>query len=120
MTITKSTQKQNQENQKHPSKYPWTSCHYNGAGKADENITPHQFYLRLGKMAEDRQLAYRSLFKCHLSRQTLDEIRESTNKAWVLGDNRFKVQIEQQLNRRVAPLPRGGDRKSVRYLDSIK
>ncbi len=43
------------------------------------------------------------------------EIRETTNKAWVLGGERFKKQIESQTGRRAALTPCGGDRKSEKY-----
>ncbi|MGY0638931.1 MAG: hypothetical protein ACW7DW_18525, partial [Paraglaciecola chathamensis] len=46
---------------------------------------------------------------------TLQEIRDATYKAWVLGENRFKQQIEEQTGRRVVPLARGGDRKSKSF-----
>ena len=46
---------------------------------------------------------------------TLKEIRDAINKAWVLGDDRFKKQIEKQAGRRVSPMVRGGDRKSEKY-----
>ena len=45
----------------------------------------------------------------------LKEIRDATHKAWVLGDNRFKAQIEAQTGRRVSSQQRGGDRKSAAY-----
>ncbi len=102
----------------HPSKYPWSSYQYNARGKVNQNITPHQLYLRLAKTAQARQKAYRDLFRSRLSDQTLDNIRESTNKAWVLGSSRFKQQIEKKLNRRAVPLPRGGDRRSEKYRES--
>ncbi len=104
---------------KHPTKFPWSSYHYNGLGKANGIVTPRRLYLRPGKTQKDRQKVYRELLKGHISEQVLTEIRESTNKAWVLGSSRFKEQIERKLNRRVAPLPRGGDRKSEAYRDSI-
>lgn len=103
----------------HPSKYPWSSYRCNALGKANPNVTAHQLYLRLGKAAEERQMAYRGLFRSRLSEQMLEEIRESTNKAWVLGSSRFKQNIEKNLNRRIAPLPKGGDRKSGKYHASI-
>ena len=99
----------------HPSAYPWSSYGYNGLGKTDLVVTPHQEYLRLGIESEERQLAYRSLFKSHITEKTLTEIREASNKAWVLGSSRFKQEIEQKLNRRAVPLARGGDRKSSVY-----
>ena len=99
----------------HPSAYPWSSYGYNGLGQTDLVVTPHQEYLRLGTESEERQLAYRSLFKSRITEKTLAEIREASNKAWVLGSSRFKQEIEQKLNRRAVPLARGGDRKSSVY-----
>jgi len=69
---------------------------------------------------EERQQAYRALFKNHLNEKTLTAIRESTNKAWVLGSSHFKDKIEQQLNRRISPATKGGDRKSAAYRERAK
>jgi len=102
----------------HPSEYPWSSYRYHAIGESNNNIVPHKLYLALSKKAEDRQKAYRALFRSRLPEQVLDEIRESTNKAWVLGSSRFKQQIEKKLNRRTMPLPRGGDRRSEKYRGS--
>ena len=38
----------------------------------------------------------------------LQEMREATNKLWVLESNFFKENIQKQLSRRVTALPRGG------------
>ena len=46
---------------------------------------------------------------------TIDQIRQATNKAWVLGSRHFKDEIAKQLNRRVSPAAKGGDRKSEKY-----
>ena len=48
----------------------------------------------------------------------LAAIREATNKAWALGDDRFKAQIEAKTGRRPVLLGRGGDRKSVAFRES--
>lgn len=97
---------------RHPAEYLWSSYRQNAIGKAIKLISPHSVYIRLGKNAEERQSAYRALFKDNqLGDYTLDEIRTAVNKSWVLGDNRFKAQIEAQLGRCILPLPRGGDRK---------
>ncbi len=50
----------------------------------------------------------------------LKNIRDATNKSWVLGDSKFKESVAQQLARRVTPLPKGGDRKSRKYHEQIK
>ncbi len=79
-------------------------------------LTP--LILRLGNTEEERQSAYRSLFRGRLPERQLSEIREATNKGWVLGDDRFKAQIEVKTGRRAAPLGRGGDRKSAEYQET--
>ena len=99
----------------HPSDYHWSSYHFNALGKPDELMSPHIEYLRLGRSEDARQVAYRQLFKHHIAETSMDEIREATNKAWILGNDRFKQRIQKQLDRRVEPSVRGGDRKSDRF-----
>jgi putative transposase len=96
----------------HPAEYPWLSYHGNTLNKDVELLSPHHCYLSLGTSKEAHKQAYKHLFKHHIPELTLQEIRDGTNKAWVLGENRFKQQIEQQTGRRAIPLARGGDRKS--------
>ena len=62
---------------------------------------------------------YTALLEHEISDYTLEEIRESINRAWVLGDGRFKKQIESATGRQVSPNARGGDRKSEKYKVSI-
>lgn len=100
----------------HPSDYPWSSYRCNAMGKTDVLVQPHTEYLRLGKTDEERQAAYRQLFKHHIAESSLNEIREATNKAWVLGNDRFKQRVQRQLERRVEPSARGGDRKSEKFM----
>ncbi len=99
----------------HPSEYPWSSYRFNALGQPDPLVTPHLQYRRLGKTDEERQSAYRQLFRHHIPEAGLAEIREATNKAWVLGSDRFKERIQKQLERRVEPAARGGDRKSEKF-----
>lgn len=99
----------------HPSDYPWSSYHYNALGQSDDLITPYVEYLQLGNSAEARQAAYRDLFEQTIPDGCVEAIRTATNKAWVLGDDRFKQRIQQQVARRVKPNARGGDRKSEKY-----
>ena len=105
---------------RHASEYPWSSYRYNALGRETKMITPHQEYLRLGSCCDSRQSAYRSLFRGRMAERELAAIREATNKAWALGDDRFKAQIEAKTGRRATPLGRGGDRKSKQYLESKK
>jgi putative transposase len=100
----------------HPSEYPWSSYRCNALGQANELVTPHREYSHLGKTGEARQAAYRQLFKHRLPESSVEEIREATNKAWVLGSDRFKQRIQKQLDRRVEPSAKGGDRKSEKFM----
>ena len=96
----------------HPSDYPWSSYRRNALGQEDDLLSPHFEYRHLGSSEEERQAAYRQLFKHHLSDESISAIREATNKAWVLGGDRFKQRIQKHLDRRVEPAAKGGDRKS--------
>lgn len=99
-----------------PCDYPWSSYHCNAMGKPDDAVKPHQEYLSLGLSKEQRLLTYRDLFRAHLGERELAEIRNSADKGWVLGSMRFKEEIGSQLARRLTPLSRGGDRKSVAFV----
>ncbi len=99
----------------HPGDYPWSSYRHNALGQEDAHVVPHGVYRRLGRTAEARQAAYRALFRQRIAARTLEELREATNKAWVLGNDRFRARIESHLNRRCSPKARGGDRKSQAY-----
>jgi putative transposase len=92
---------------RHPRDYRWSSYAYHADGRSNHLLTPHMLYQRLGGTAAARQQAYRALFGHHLSGETLDAIREATNKAWVLGSEKFKDRLAKKLERRVSPLPRG-------------
>lgn len=96
----------------HPADYPWSSYRGNALGISDALLTPHPLFLALGASTEDRQAAYRELFNAHIEDKTLEEVRASINKAWVLGSEHFMSLIAAQLNRRASPLPKGGNRKS--------
>jgi putative transposase len=100
----------------HPSEYPWSSYAVNALGMDERALlVPHSEYLLLGADASTRQAAYRALFKTRISEKTLEDIRESTNKSWVLGSDRFKAQIQAKTGRVTAPRARGGDRKSEKF-----
>jgi len=99
----------------HPTEYPWSSYQQNAMGKVIELVTSHSCYLSLADSDIKRQDVYQSLFEHQIPAYTLEEIREATNKGWVLGNERFKKQIESQTGRRVTALTHGGDRKSIKY-----
>jgi putative transposase len=102
----------------HPGDYRWSSYAANALGESDPLVTPHLLYQALGTCASKRQAGYQRTFQDHIDNNTLAAIRESTQKGWALGDDRFKDEIEQLLHRRVRPLPRGGDRRSTAFRES--
>lgn len=97
-----------------PYDYKWSSYAKNAQGQHDNLVQGHHLYMLMGRNDVSRQGAYSALFKEHLAKKDIEVIRESTNKAWVLGSDKFKDEIETALRRRTRPLPRGGDRTRSR------
>ena len=104
----------------HPAEYSWSSFQRNALGTPVQLITPHECYQALAKTDKTRQKRYLALFEKDIPDYAIEEIRNSINKAWVLGDEEFKEQIEKQTGRRASPQQRGGDRKSKKYLKKLK
>jgi len=102
-----------------PRDYGWSSYAYNALGTEDKLVAPHTSYQRLGNSLKARQRAYRKRFEEPLDKALLTQIRNATNKAWLLGDEAFIRSIESKLNRRATPRPRGGDRRSAAYRKSV-
>jgi len=102
---------------KHPSDYPWSSYACNAQGKIDKIITPQREYMKLAKTEGRRRSAYSKLFRKTLDTQILGDIRECTNKAWVLGNDKFKRKVTRQTNRAAESKGHGGDRRSEVFLD---
>ncbi len=90
-----------------PRDYPWSSHGANATGANDKLITPHERYTALGADPSARQTAYRALFSEELSKATLERIRESTNRGWALGSQRFRDEVAALLGRRTPPATRG-------------
>ena len=99
----------------YPSDYPWSSYGCNATGEANRLVSAHELYLALGANQQERCEIYRGLFNSHIEARELDEIRNATNKSWVLGTSRFKERIEAMTARQAKPKGRGGDRKSKKY-----
>tara|TARA_R110002050_G_scaffold71891_3_gene154663 strand:+ start:49679 stop:50401 length:723 start_codon:yes stop_codon:yes gene_type:complete len=104
----------------HPEEYPWSSYQANAVGKAIELLTPHEQYVKLADTHTERLSRYVGLFDEYLSDNTIELIRAATNKAWILGSELFKRQVETQINRRVEPANRGGDRKSEGFREQTR
>ena len=98
-----------------PEEYRWSSYAHNGLGCKNKYIVAHKEYLQLGASESERCGAYRALFGGHIDTLVLHKIRDSTNRNIVLGNERFRDEIEAQLNRRVRRYSHGGDRRSEQF-----
>ncbi len=90
-----------------PADYPYSSYAAHAQGAASELLRDHELYQRLGRSPKTRQAAYRQLFRAKLPKADVEAIRQATQKAWALGDERFRRKIARAAGRRTTPLPRG-------------
>lgn len=103
-----------------PGEYPWSSYRHNGMGIAAALISEHDEYRNLGNTRVDRVQAYRTYFENQLPSELLEDIRLCTNKGWVIGDEKFRTEIEAALQRKVHGSKWGGDRKSITFARPVK
>jgi len=93
-----------------PAHYRWTSYRANALGQTDPRLTPHPLYLSLGRGDQNRQAAYRALFRTHLDREAIDDIRLALHQNQPLGNARFYDRIEKMTGARREARPRGRPR----------
>jgi putative transposase len=93
-----------------PAHYRWTSYRANALGQPDGLLTPHSLYLALGRTEQQRQDAYRTLFRTHLDTDAISDIRLALNQSQQLGNARFYAKIEKVTGERREPKPRGRPR----------
>ena len=77
-----------------PEDYTWSSYRTNAYGVRSSIVTAHAVYMGLGGTTEERLSCYRSLFENQINRTKIEDIRTSLNQGLVLGDQRFKDQIQ--------------------------
>jgi putative transposase len=94
-----------------PADYQWSSFRANALGRVDHLVTPHPLYERLAGRGRERQQAYCGLFDSLLDGETISAIRDATQYAWALGDDRFQAQVSALARRaaRVRTGPRSAD-----------
>ena len=100
----------------HPAGYPWSSYARNAGGKLGLNydwLLPHEEYLRLGESEAERFAAYQYLFNTALVGDDLKQIRESTQKGWALGSQRFVDEIGRLGKRQAASKGVGRPKKEL-------
>lgn len=90
-----------------PEHYRWSSYVHHVGVQPDPVITDHALYWALGNTPFDREAVYKSLMEQGLSTSEVNLFRTAARKGWPLGSERFKAELEKQINRRVAPAKRG-------------
>lgn len=96
-----------------PDEYPWSSYPSNAWGRYDKLITPHELFLGIHQDKTEREREYRELFRVNLSVQDIHSIRQALSANQVLGEGRFKEQIEAVLERKVGYIKRGRPTKVI-------
>lgn len=97
----------------HPAEHRWSSYRANAMGEADGLIEAHPIYTALGRRAQERQEAYRELFRHELEPGLADDIRRATNGNFALGNERFQAEVTAALGRRAIPGSSGRPRKRI-------
>ena len=93
-----------------PANYRWSSYRSNALGQASAILTPHPLYQSLGAIGEERQDAYRALFRAQLDDEAISDIRLALDQSQPLGNERFYQHIEQMTGQRRESKPRGRPR----------
>jgi len=96
-----------------PGEYRYSSYAHHAIGTDDPLVTSHACYLDLHIEPSARRQAYRALFNDTLTKELLAKIRKNTNAGSIIGDNRFRRQIETMLNRAVPTGKRGRPKKKI-------
>ena len=79
--------------------HPWSSHARNALGRSDSLIREHEAYVGLGPDPQARQGAYRTISADGLSDEMLATLRDATQRGWVPGRDRFRLEIEAALGR---------------------
>lgn len=96
-----------------PADYAWSSYRAHAFGHAAGMWDPHPEYLALGSSRASRIKAYRSLFSKELDTELVDDIRHAINTGLVLGNDRFRTEVEQLTGQRQRHLKRGPKPKTA-------
>ena len=94
----------------HPEEYDWSSYAHNALGQKDPLVSEHRMYKKLSTWVKPAHKIYRSLFNNRLSTTELEFMRNTTNKGWAMGDEKFAIKNEKPGGRRATQLPRGRPR----------
>ena len=104
---------------KTPGAYRWSSFRANGRGESSTLIQPHSLYHSLGRTRQQRQGAYQDLFKTHIDKKAVDNIRSAWQTGTPLGNEDFRKKVEAKLKCRVGQSRRGRPGKALKRSDPL-
>ena len=90
-----------------PADYTWSSYRAHAFGRKAKMWRPHPEYLALGTNEHSRLSAYRRLFDQQVPATLITDIRDALNTGLVLGNDRFKQEVERLTGQRQNHLKRG-------------
>ncbi len=90
-----------------PANYTWSSYRAHAFGQSARMWQPHPEYLALGSNDHRRWQCYRAMFADELGADVVTEIRRTLNTGLVLGNERFRKEIEKLTGQRQHHLKRG-------------
>jgi putative transposase len=90
-----------------PGDYRHSSYRHNATGESNALLTAHPVYQSLAATQEKRLAAYRALFADEIAPELLELVQNTTNACRVLGNDKFKDQVETMLGRSVRPRKSG-------------
>ena len=79
-----------------PGDYRWSSYRRNGEGDRDEVVTEHVVYQGLGHADEQRQMAYRDLFRARVDPELIKCIRSSVNDIVYWGASGLRSKLKRR------------------------
>lgn len=90
-----------------PADYQWSSYRAHALGQEPAMWKPHAEYLALGATSAAREAVWRQFFAEPLSAQVVTDIRHALNTGFVLGNDRFRRDVEVLTGIRQRHLKRG-------------
>lgn len=90
-----------------PGAYRWSSYPHHAGLQADGTIVDHALFWALGNTPFQREAAYIELVQQGIAADELEQIAASVRSGQPLGSQAFKVELEQQTQRRILPAKRG-------------
>ena len=90
-----------------PADYSWSSYRAHAFGRAAKMWQPHREYLALGHTEAARMSVYRRLIAQQLATELITDICDALNTGLVLGNDRFRQEVEALTGQRQHHLRRG-------------